>query len=511
MKLHKTRNAFRNIKWGLFSKIINMLLQFILRTVIIRKIGADYLGLNSLFTSVLQILSLTELGFSNAVLYSLYRPLAEDDYLLTGKLLNFYKKTYRIIGFLLLGVGIALMPFLNIFIEGDYPADINIHLVYVVYLGNTAISYFLFAYKKTLLTASQREDINNIANLAVSIIFYSLQIFIVVKFASYYLFLFIIPLFTVFENLVCGFMSKRIFPCYECVDEELDSSEKRNIMSRVSSIFVIKIAQMTRNSFDSIFISAFLGLTQITIYNNYYYILSSVSAFMACFTNSVRAAVGNSVVTKTEEENYKEMKKVFFCYMWISGWFSICIAGLAQPFMRIWVGENLLLDNQCVLLLALYFYVLRIGEIRSLYIESVGLWKESRARACLEMFVNVFLNWLLVRKFEIAGIILATIISVLFISQGYGTSILYKYYFKKEKFIDFLIDNLVFGVITGVALIIVELLFELIRVKSIFYILVIRGLICLVVPNIIFLLFLCKDERFFYLKNLLYGLRKGNE
>ena len=224
---------------------------------------------------------------------------------------------------------------------------------------------------------------------------------------------------------------------------------------------------------------------------------------MTILTNSVRAAIGNSIATETVKDNYKEMMNLSFGYMWISGWFAVCIGHLIQPFMKIWVGDDLLLNNTCAVLFAIYFYVLRIGEIRSLYIEAVGLWKENRVRALVEMIVNIVFNWLLVQKYGITGILVATIISVLIISQGYGTKILYKFYFKDEFFKEFVVDNLKFFSITVLSYFILWLIFSLINIDNIVLELLIKGVGCVIVPNIIFLCTLKKDKRFVYVKEIL--------
>ena len=164
--MQRTKNAVRNLVFGFINKMIIMLFPFVIRTIIIRELGAGYLGLGSLFTSILQVLNLAELGFSSAVVFCMYKPIAEKDSETICALLNLYKQIYRIIGIVILVIGLALTPFLPYLIKGTVPNGINIYILYYIYLFNTAITYFLFAYKSTLLVAHQRNDVvSNISSL----------------------------------------------------------------------------------------------------------------------------------------------------------------------------------------------------------------------------------------------------------------------------------------------------------------------------------------------------------
>lgn len=190
--MSRTQNAIRNIFTGVFNKIIILLFPFVIRTVIIKKLGTEYLGLSSLFTSILQVLNLTELGFSSAIVFSLYKPIAEKDDNRICSIMNFYKRIYRIIGFIILVMGLIVLPFLPNFIKGSYPSDINLYILYLIYLFNTVITYYLFAYKSALLNAMQRNDIINNVNSITVIIQYILQIIILYCTKNYYIYM-IIP------------------------------------------------------------------------------------------------------------------------------------------------------------------------------------------------------------------------------------------------------------------------------------------------------------------------------
>lgn len=158
-KIERTKNATRNIIFGVILKVYQILVPFLMRTAMIYLMGVQYLGLNSLFASVLQVLNLAELGVGSAMIYSMYKPIAEDNNTAICALMKLYRTYYRIIGFIIAAVGLALTPFIPKLISGDVPQGINIYVLYLLNLGATVLSYWLFAYKNSILQAHQRVDV----------------------------------------------------------------------------------------------------------------------------------------------------------------------------------------------------------------------------------------------------------------------------------------------------------------------------------------------------------------
>ena len=188
MKTTRVENTRRNIFWSYIDFAITIIFQFVSRTIIINVLGAQYLGLSSLFSSILQVLNMAELGFSGAVVYNLYKPIADNDVDTVCALLAFYRKVYRIVGCIIISVGLILTPFLPNLINGSCPEDINYYCLYLLYLANTGISYFLFAYKASLLNALQRMDLVKIAYCIINIGQCVFQILVLLLFGNYYLF-----------------------------------------------------------------------------------------------------------------------------------------------------------------------------------------------------------------------------------------------------------------------------------------------------------------------------------
>lgn len=436
----------------------------------------------------------------------MYKPIANDDYVLVGQLMNFYRRIYKYIGVVILLLGILLMPFLEFFIEGNIPTEVNIYFVYCLYLFSTVVGYFLFSHKKTLLMALQRDDIISKSSLCNYLFLSIVQLVILSCYQDYYLFVVVIPVFTICENVIYGVYANTLYHEYQCEYGEVNKLDKEQIYSNVKFIFLLRISQMTRNTFDTIFISMYLGLVSVTVYSNYFYVISAMNAILLIFVNAIRAAIGNDVVKYSVDYNYSQMSNISFAYMWITSVFSVIFFLTVQDFMNFWVGDNYLLDSVSVCLFTIYFYVLHIGVIRSIYIECVGLWKESRNRAKYEMILNIVLNWMLVKCFGIYGILVATILTVSIISQGYGSYILYRHYFHNKSFSAFILENVKFFCVTVLSMIISVQMCELLRFcyfDTTIYV-VTKLIIAVVISNIMLLLFYYRDLKFTYMKNKFY-------
>ena len=499
MKLDRVKNAKRNIAFGIINKIITLSLPFIVRMVVIREIGAEYLGLGSLFTSILQVLNITELGFSSAVVYSMYKPIANDDNETLCAILSFYKKVYFVIGIIIGIFGLILMPFLPNFIKGYIPEDINIYILYLIYLLSTVISYLLFAYKNSLISAYQREDVLSNINTIVHIAIYIAQFIFIVVTKNYYYYALTLLIGAFIQNIVTELVSKKLFPHIigkGCLSNEI----RKDIIVKVKGLLINKLCAVSRNSFDSIFVSAFLGLTQTAIYNNYYYIMNSVIILLGVLSSSILAGVGNSIVTETQQKNYADMKKFNFIYMWLSGWCTICLLCLYQPFINFAFGREMLFPFPVVILFCLYFYVLKIGDIRATYSEARGLWWENRYRAIIEAVANLVLNFILGKFFGIYGIVIATLISLFFVNFLWGSSIIFKYYFTEIKMYEYYLHHLLYAFVTAIICCITFFICSNVNING-FLGLLLKFVICALVPPPLYFIFYYKFSLFKISKN----------
>lgn len=495
MKNSRKENTVRNIYWGIINRVLSLVFPFIIRTIIIKKLGSEYLGLGSLYTSILQVLSLSELGISSAITYSMYKPVAENDYKEIKALLSFYKTIYKKIGIIIFSLGVCLLPFLEYLINGDVKVDINIYLLYVLYLLNASISYLLFAYKSSILVATQRNDIESKLTSAVNIGMYLLQVLILYLIPNYYLYYVITPLAAIALNIIRSYIVNKIYPQY-IGSEQLNDDEIKAIWEKVKSLIIYKIGGIVSNSADNIVISSFLGLTVLAIYNNYYYIISALFSILVIYYESMKSGIGNSLVLESKEKNEDTFNALMLLQGWIVGWCSICLMCLFQPFMRIWVGTKLMFATPIVFLFAVYFYVWKIQDIVHTFKEALGFWEKDKFRPLISSVFNLSLNLATVKLLGIYGVIISTILSEILITLPWAPRILYEQYFEKSSR-NFYIVLLKYTVITLFAGGCTYGCCLLIKCSNPWMDFGVRIILCIVIPNIIYVLLLRRQKEFF--------------
>ncbi|AWI06381.1 lipopolysaccharide biosynthesis protein [Clostridium drakei] len=501
MKFERTKNSSRNIIYGIANRIVSILFPFIIRTIIIKVLGEEYLGLNSLFASILQVLNLSELGFGTAMIFSMYEPIAKDNEEEICALLNLYRKIYRLIGVGILFVGLSLLPFIKYIISGSYPKDINIYFLYFLYLVNTSISYLLFAYKKSLLTAHQRSDLIEKVGVSVRIVISIIQLILLIEFKSFILYVISNIVCTVTDNIICSILVDRRYPQYRCRGI-LNKAVTLVIAKRVGALAFQKIGNTVSTSLDNIIISAFLGLSTVGIYGNYCYIISAITAFLTLIYGAITAGIGNSIIVETKEKNYRDFNKLTFINAWIVGWCSICLVCLYQPFMMIWVGSSLMLEFTTVILLVAYFYITLIRKIVQTYKDADGMWWEDKFRPLVGCGINLIFNIVLVSKIGINGVIISTIISYFFIEMPWETNVLFKNYFQKSELIYYF--KLV--IYTVVICLVGALTYYVCSMVPGYGVIcfISKIIVCVIIPNVIFLIISFRSTEFQYV----FGMAK---
>jgi len=488
----RIKNSTLNICASVINRCILILFPFVTRTLIIQVLGSSYLGLSSLFTSILSVLNLTELGFGSALVFSMYKPAATGDTEKMGALLNVYKKIYCAIGVVIFSCGLLLMPFLPGLIKGTWPDTINIYVLYFIYLVNTSVSYFAFAHRRALLLAYQKSRILSNTNTVFSLLFYTVQFIFLISFHNYYLYVCILPIFTFAENIyVAAYTSKK----YPEIKEygSISDIEKNKIKDHVKGIALQKFCSASRNSFDSIVVSMYLGLSFVTIYNNYYYIFYAVHALLYQIPNAIRSSVGNSVVSESIEKNYVDFNIMTIIYVWICSVCSACLLSLYQPFMELWMGQDMLLPFGSMCLFVLYFYLLSMVDIIALYKDGAGLWWYGRYRTLIEAVANLILNFLLGLLWGINGILLATVLTLVIVGHGYGGYIVFRYYFKGKKYKEYILLELKYFSFALCSSAVSYLLCNRIAVSNLLG-LFLRLFVCLIISNTVCWLILRKQK-----------------
>ena len=410
MKINRTKNAGKNMGMEMLKNIYNILMPFVLRTAMIHCMGIEYTGLGGLFASIVDVLNLTELGVGSAMVFSMYKPIAEDDTEKLCALMNLYKKYYRIIGAVILIIGLGITPFIDKLIAGGYPSDVNIYILFVMNLMVTVASYWLFAYRTALLNAHQKNYVESRIDLIVSIIFSLLQLVSLFIFANYYIFLGLNLVRQIIANVMKAIASKKRYP-YCTPRGVLSKKETKNINGRIRDLFTSKLGSTITYSADTIVISSFLGLTILARYQNYYYIFTSVLAMVGIVYNSTRAGIGNSIICESKEKNLNDLKNFTFITCAISALCGSCFIGLYQPFIRLWVGEENLLDFRIPLLICIMFILRYFKQLLMTYKDAAGVWHQDRFRPLIAGIANLIMNLIMIQFWGLFGVLLSTIIS----------------------------------------------------------------------------------------------------
>ena len=493
MSFNRTENFKRNVIYGMLNRIISIVFPFITRTMIIKFLGEEYLGINSLYASILQILNLAELGFSAAIVAFMYKPIAENDNTKVSALLNLYRKMYRIIGLSVLIIGICLMPFLKNLINGTYPNDINIYFLFFLYLLNTSASYLLFAYKKAILNAHQRMDLAEKVAGSVKLFISVVQIIVIYYIKDITVYVFTNVVCTIMENIICSLIVDKNFPQYK-TKAKVDKETYKKVYQNVGALTIHKIGSTISISLDTVFISMFLGLTTVAIYGNYIYIISAITVFLTLIYGSITAGVGNSIAVESKNKNYEDFKKFFFLNTWLVGWCAICLLCLFQPFIVMWMGEALKFEMHVVVLLVLQFYITLIRKVVLTYKDAAGIWRADKFKPLVGCIINLVLNIFLVRMIGVEGVVISTIISYFFIELPWETHVLFKEYFKqKEFYYYFQMGKLTLGIFS------VALVTYIICAKIPTYGLswfILRMIVCLIIPNLLFIIIYKRTEEF---------------
>lgn len=483
MKLERTKNATKNIIFGTILKVYQILIPFVMRTAMIYLLGVEYLGLNSLFTSILQVLNLAELGVGSAMVYSMYKPIAKDDNLAICALMKLYKIYYRIIGLVICILGFAICPFIPRLIKGNVPADMNVYVLYIMNLMATVLSYWLFAYKNCLLLAHQRTDITSKITIIVNTIMYLVQFMLLFIFRNYYYYVIALLAGQVTINVTTAVIVNKMYPKFKAKGK-LPKETVSEINRRVKDLFTAKVGGVIVNSADTIVISAFLGLTVLAIYQNYFYVLTAIIGIVGVIFSSCTAGIGNSIITESQDKNFKDLKKFTFIIAWLAGFFACALLCLFQTFMRVWVGDKLLLDFSCIICLVIYYYVYEINQLLMLYKDAAGIWHEDRFRPLVTAITNLVLNLILVNFIGIYGVLLSTVISMLVVGMPWVIHNLFTTIFKVNPK-EYIIRLIKYAIITIIVVVITYFTCSFIKVEGIIGLLI-KGFVCFIVSNILF-------------------------
>ncbi len=495
--MDRTENTVKNVTFSMLSEWMLAVLKFVTRFVFVQILGKEYLGLDGLFTDILAVLSLAELGFSVSITYSLYRPVAEGDTELIKSLIRLYRRVYQIVGVAVLTVGAGLTPFLDFFVK-KMPEDIpHIPLIYLLNVLNTGVSYF-FIYKSTLLFVYQKKYIDTMIRAGLTLLVNVVQIVALVVSGNYLYYLCIMVAGTVLQNVVVAVKTDRLYPYLrEKEVRPLPGEILQDIRRNVSAMLLNRVGAAAVFSTDNILISKFVGIVTTGLYSNYGMIRGFLNLMIQALFNALTPALGNLIARGTQEERNKAFRQLNFFGSWLFGWVSVCLLCLYDPFIALWLGKGYLLPWQAVLLIVVNFYVscmrIPVAKTRSV----MGLFWDERYKSILEAILNLVVSILLVKQWGIVGILAGTLISSAALPFWIEPRGLYRYGLKQPCRVYFLRYFLHFAV-TAAAGFLTQQLCRLTGENILGFLG--KIILCLTVPNGIYVAVYCRTEEFAGLK-----------
>ena len=415
--------------WGTMYRSLRMFFPLVLRGFIIREVGAHYVGLEGVFGAILSILNLTELGFGTAVVFMMYKPAAENDIPTMRILLGVMRKFYIIIGSVILAIGCLCIPILNILVRNDTGANMNIYLLYIMYLFQTVGSYFSFAYRSSLLTAYQRQDVIFKILFFTSLVEYSLKIVILIITKNYYLYILVFALMIIPQNICYYIYSKKMYP--DIYPEGKPTAEMiSTIKTKITALIGHRLGATVMFSIDSIIISSFIGLSILVKYDNYNVIMNSIITLLGVILTSLVASVGNKLVLDSVQETYGLFKRISFLWIAIVGWCTACFLSLYQPFISLWVGEEYCFDEGIVICICLYFFVWQFRKMGFTMKDAAGLWEPDKLKPYIGMVLNLIFSILFVKVTgSVYGVLIPTMVIILTVYFPWETYALMKHLF----------------------------------------------------------------------------------
>lgn len=407
----KTKYTFYNSIVNLIYYILTVLLGLLNRKVLINTMGIKYQGINGLFSNILSMLSIAELGIGMTIIYHLYRTLEENNIILTRALISFYRKCYNWIALIITFFGIALIPFLPLVIPEVISLPVNINIIYLCFLLDSVCSY-LFTYKRSILIADQKNFIVIIFDIFYQVIMKSLQIVILYTTHNYIYYLVIMVVFRLIENILLNQLVLYKYPFLHKLKHcSLPHIIKADIIQKVQGSMFHKMGSFFVMGTDNILLSHFFGLTVVGIYSNYELIITVLKNISTQIVGASTASVGHMLLEKDTHKN----NLVFQQLQLINGGImNLCASGIycvTTPLIQFVFGTEFILSDTILLFLTFKFYITGMRQVYSVFKEASGILYEDRYIPLLESLINIIMSLVFIYFFGLVGIFLGTIIS----------------------------------------------------------------------------------------------------
>ncbi|MDD3409221.1 MAG: oligosaccharide flippase family protein [Eubacteriales bacterium] len=491
----RIQKSMKNMIFSMSAYIITILLSFVERKVFVMTLPEEYLGISGVMTNILTILTISELGLGEAIMFSMYKPIREKDQEKIIALLNMYKSAYRVIVLVIVAISAAFLPFLPRLIGSVSISLEEEYLIYALFVINTLDSYFGAYRRSTVIAYQERYVVSAIHGIARSIM-YLLQIIILVLLRNYLLSLCIAIISTFSESLAIYHIAGVRYPVTKTHSKnKLPKDERKEIYRNIRAMAIHKLGGTCVTGTDNLLISWFVGVVQVGLYSNYVLIKSTIVTITQSIFTSMAASMGN-LGNEDKSYSYTVFNRIYFASSWLFGWCSVCLLCLYQNFISLWVGSNFLLDSSSKILIVISFYLTGMRQPVLMTREAFGLFWDDRWKAVAEAIVNLVASIALARVYGLNGIIMGTIISTLVTCFWVEPYILFvrgfkrscaEYFMRYMKYsfamlVSYFATDYLCGSIVGIS----------------YLGFAIKIVICLVIPNIIYYVFSFRQQEFKY-------------
>ena len=434
MSSSRLTNSKKNVSANVIIYVLQSILSFVVRTIFIKKLGAELLGLDSLLINILSMLSIAELGFSTAISYGLYKPLAENKIKKISAYMSLYRKMYKIIGIIIIVAGLILALFLKP-IVGNYSYE-YLYLVYFLYLFNTASLYFI-SYKDVLLMADQKNYKIFKYNCFFNSLIYILQFIFILYTENYIIYISIMILCRLINRII---VNRYITNYYKEIDfnskEKLSKEEVSSIKQNIFGLFCFKIGDYVINSSDNIIISSLINIVTVGIYTNYLSITTVLRSIIKNIFSGITASFGNLTTQHNKDAERNVFDIMVFVGFIVSGFVTVCFLNLINPFMTIWLGKEYVVSTISMILICINFYLICNQMPLDTIKEAEGFYTKDRYVPMIQAIINIVLSIILGIRIGLNGVLLGTTISYIATVFWIKPLLLNKYIFeiKSKKY-----------------------------------------------------------------------------
>lgn len=509
----RSKKVLINSIFGMAGYAILMLSNFITRSVFVDQLGLSMAGVDTTFKNFLQVLSLAELGLSTGLLYKLYKPIEEKNNREIKRVLNFYKQAYKVIASVFMGGAVVLAFVVNFFIEDTDKSPLYISFLFILYAGDTVASY-LFANRKALIVADQNNYLVNRNDAFIALITLISQVTLLYLTKSFIVYAVVKIVCRLIGASLIGNKFKKMYPeiAKDKSKETITGDERKSLIKNMSAMLCHRIGGVSVTATGSAITSKMLGTVQAGIYGNYTIITTALMQLVTQVFNGVTASFGNIITVESKETIYKRFKLLYFFNYLIFSFFTVSVGVIVQPFMMLWMhgDPNSLFQNRTVVLLLCYFYIFGIRRVVLMAKDSAGLFRQDQWFAILEAVLNIVMSVVFVLWFKsVDGILLANILSMLIIPLWTQPYLVYKYVLN-AKLSSYYVRYVIYFAMTAGIYVLTSLVANKLtaNISNLFVELIVRGVICVVIPNLVNVVVFARTQEFKDLLTLLLGVVK---